>query len=116
MSRCPYCARELPGFETLCQQCFEAGYERVADPRPWWQRRELWHRPRLTLNILYIFLFIFGYTLLRRQLTFYHRPTVRNSAVFALAYALIVAFIESTRRTPGIGSKQKRAPENFRRL
>ena len=38
MSRCPYCRRELPGMETLCDQCFRAGYERVTHPRPWWHR------------------------------------------------------------------------------
>jgi len=46
----------------MCQQCFEKEYDRVAHPKPWWQR----HRPRLTLRSLYAFLFVFvyGYILL----------------------------------------------------
>jgi len=38
MSRCPCCRRELPGVETLCDQCFRAGYDRVTHPQPWWHR------------------------------------------------------------------------------
>ena len=111
MSRCPYCDGELTGFETICKKCFEAGYDRVTDSRPWWQRRELWHRPRLTLNILFLFLFAFGYAFLRSQLRFYHRPAIKYSAVFALVAALVIALVESTRRTTLPGHKTKKAPE-----
>ena len=99
MSRCPYCDCELTGLETLCQNCFDKGYEQVRHPKPWWQRRELWHRPRLTWNILYIFLFAFGFVFLREQMRIYHRWTIKGSALFAFVFALIFAFVESTRKT-----------------
>ena len=105
MSRCPYCRRELSGLETLCQSCFAKGYEQVLHPKPWWQRRELWHRPRVTWNIFYGFLLVFGYGFLRLQIGLFHRWTIKNSALFALVFALIVAFVESTRKNPSTGTK-----------
>lgn len=116
MSRCPYCESELPGFETVCQKCFEAGYDRVTDTRPWWQRRELWHRPRLTLSILYMFLFGFAFLFVNFLLdahVFHTAPTrdIKALALASFVIALIIALIESTRRKPSKDPKQKKAPE-----
>jgi hypothetical protein len=122
MSRCPYCDRELPGFETLCQQCFEAGYEQVAHPKTWWQRRQFWRQwPRLTLDIFYIFVFVllllWGHSLFHTRLLRYHRLSVLDSPWMWLAWASIAALMESTRKDSGEDSgRKKRAPGNFRRL
>ncbi len=106
MSRCPYCDRELPGFETLCQQCFEAGYEQVAHPKSWWQRRQFWRQwPRLTREILYIFVFVllllWGHSFLHTRLLRYHRLSVMDSPLMWLAWASIAALMESTRKDSG---------------
>jgi multisubunit Na+/H+ antiporter MnhC subunit len=79
MSRCPYCHRELPGFETLCQRCFEAQYSQVATP--WWQRRQLWHPPMLTPDLLQLFVFAFVYTLLVFGINAYNRLTLIGLAL-----------------------------------
>ena len=99
MSRCPYCNRELPGFDTLCQECFDAGYEQVAHPMSWWERRKYWRQwPKLTRDIFSIFLFIFGYAFVRFRFTTYRPPTTKNTLIIALACAFIAALIASTRR------------------
>ena len=54
MSRCPYCRRELPGFETVCQRCFEAGYEHVAHSKSKWQSRQLWREIPTGLTASYL--------------------------------------------------------------
>jgi hypothetical protein len=107
MSRCPYCDRELPGFETLCQECFEAGYEQVGHPKSFWQRRDLLRQwPKLTPNAVYFFLFVFlilwGHSLLHiRILDRYHRVSILDSPFVWLAYALVIALLESTRKDSG---------------
>lgn len=116
MSRCPYCESELPGFETVCQSCFEAGYDRVTDTRPWWQRRELWHRPRLTREILHGFLFLFAvcfviFFVRYRMFPIYLHLTIKHITVLSLVLAATTALIESTRRKPSKDPKQKKAPE-----
>lgn len=116
MSRCPHCHRELPGFETVCQKCFEAGYDRVTDPRPWWQRRELWHRPRLTLSLVCLFLFGFVYLFVQffADTHLFHLTgpqPIKRIALTSLVGALLVALVESTRRKPRKDRKQKKAPE-----
>src|SRR5579859_1255374 len=81
MSRCPYCRRELPGFETLCQRCFEKGYERVAHPKPWWRR------PRLTHHSFFTFLFVFVYTYIIFAINRENHPTMTGLVFLALIIA-----------------------------
>jgi hypothetical protein len=33
MSQCPYCERDLAGFQTLCSKCFEARYSELGRPK-----------------------------------------------------------------------------------
>lgn len=113
MSRCPYCGRELPGFETLCQECFEAGYEQVAHPKSWWQRRQFWRQwPRLTRDVLYVFvlvlLFLWGHSFLHIRLFRYHRLSILDSPLMWLAWALISALMESTRKESSKESERKK--------
>jgi hypothetical protein len=97
MSRCPYCHRELPGLETLCQQCFEKGYEQVAHPRPWWQR----HRPRLTLHSLYAFLFVFAYGYIVFGISRDHHPTMTGLVLFASILAGFIVLIDFSTKDSG---------------
>jgi hypothetical protein len=89
MSRCPYCRRQLPGFETLCQQCFEAGYDRVTHPRPWWQRFHL------TSRSLYTFFFGFVYGCLTFSINRDHPLTTTSLASLALLLAAFITIIAS---------------------
>lgn len=94
MSRCPYCRHELPGLETICQKCFEAGYEQIVHPRPWWKR----HRLRLTHGSLYAFLFIFGYVYLLNRIDRDHHPAIMVLALLASILAAFVVLIDIAMR------------------
>jgi quinol-cytochrome oxidoreductase complex cytochrome b subunit len=102
MPRCPYCRRDLPVFETICQQCLEAGYERVAHPTPWWRRL------RLTSG-LYSFLFVFIYSYLIAQINRDHHPTIEGFVLLAFIVAAFLILIEVAMRNPG----ESRAPRRF---
>jgi hypothetical protein len=92
MSRCPYCRRELPGFETLCQNCFAAGYDRVVHPIPWWRR------PRLTYNSLYVFVFVFIYVYILLWTNRDHHPTMVGLVFLALILAAGLILIRDSRK------------------
>ena len=85
MSKCPYCRTELPGLQTLCQECWEKRSASPDPPRPWPPRS----LPRLTKGNIFGFLFVFGYAFLRWRFTSYHPPTTLNSALIALVFASI---------------------------
>jgi hypothetical protein len=87
MTRCPYCHRELPGFDTICQQCFEAGYERIAHPKPWSQQLRL-------KDSSYVFLFVFAYAYIIFQVNRDHHPTMMGLAALALVSAAPLVLIE----------------------
>ena len=111
MSHCQYCRRELPGLVTLCDSCYGAAYDRVVHPETWWLRRKFWHRPRLTRRVVYVFLLFFAFAVLRGRAgfawgTFDGRLTITNSDRVALVVALVVAFVESTRKDPSRDSKK----------
>ena len=95
MSRCPYCDRELPGFETLCQQCFEAGCDRVVHPKPWWQRL------RPTRDSLYAFLFVFGYVYLLGRIDRDHQPGTAALAILAFLLAAFIVVVGRATRDQG---------------
>lgn len=93
MSRCVYCRRRLSGFETLCQECLEAGYDRLVHPKPWWHRL----RPHLTRGNLFGFslLFVFSFLLFRFDFPYFHirhMKTTQTSAVIATAIACAAFF------------------------
>jgi hypothetical protein len=111
MSECPYCHCTLPGLESICKNCFDAGYEQVLHPTAWWQRRQLWHRPRLSRNSVFAFLFVFIVMFLRIRFSWVISRSTKASALAALAFASISALIESTRRPRP--SAQKKTPEKF---
>jgi hypothetical protein len=98
MSQCPYCRRELPGFESVCKNCFDAGYEQVLHPKPWWQRRQLWHRPRLSRNCVFVFLMVFTFMFLDIRVDWVFPHTNKEATLWALAAASVSALVESTRR------------------
>jgi hypothetical protein len=99
VSQCPYCRRELPGFETLCQDCFEAGYDQVLHPIPWWRRM------RLTYNSLYVFLFVFFYVLITTSVNRDHHPTMVGLVFLALtvtAGMILISFVLGDFRKPKV--------------
>ena len=97
MSRCPYCHRELPGLETLCQECFEKGYERIWHPKPWWQR----HRLRLTHHSLYAFLFGFTYAYVVFGINRDHHPTMTGLVLLASIFAAFFILIDIALKDSG---------------
>jgi hypothetical protein len=92
MSRCCYCQRELPGLETLCQACFDAGYDRVVHPKPWWQRVQL--RPRFTrANVIGFFVSLaLAFVLLRFDFPYFRAHRMWNTGPSALLSILIASF------------------------
>jgi len=84
MSRCPYCRRELAGVETLCDQCFRAGYDRVTHPQPWWHRL----RPRFTRGNFAAFsaFFVLGFAIWR-----FNFPLFRARRMHSTDTSLILA-------------------------
>ncbi len=89
MSRCSYCRCELPGLETLCQQCFEAGCDRIAHPKQWWQRFQL--RPQFTRDnfIGFSLLFTVSFASLRFDFPYFHARHMWNTETSALIATLI---------------------------
>jgi hypothetical protein len=89
MSLCPYCRRELPGLETLCQQCFEAEYDRQAHPKPWWQRFHM--RPQFTRDnfIGFFLLFTFAFASFRFDFPYFHARHMRTTESSTLISTLI---------------------------
>jgi hypothetical protein len=89
MSRCQCCRREVPGLITLCDQCFEAGYDRVTHPMPWGQR----YRLRLSYGSLGLFVFTFSYIYVQSGIDRDHQPptTVLVSIAFIFAASLFFA-------------------------
>jgi di/tricarboxylate transporter len=88
----------------------ETRYDQIARRESWWQGRKLWHRPRLTRNVVLAFLIFLVIALLRGRTSFAYSTfdsdlTIKTSDLIALAVALVVAFIESTRRDPKRTSK-----------
>jgi len=95
MSRCPYCGRELPGFETLCQKCLEEGYDRIVHPMPWWRRM------RFTPDCVYVFLFVFFYGYIVLGINRDHHPTMVDLVLMALtltAGLILIGFVSRDSR------------------
>jgi hypothetical protein len=90
MPRCAYCGRDLPGFETTCQECFEARSESVVHPEPWWHRL----RPRMTRENLLGFgvLFVFSFAMLRFDFPWFH-PVHQRATDTSLAISTVFACI-----------------------
>lgn len=96
MARCPYCRRELPGVETLCDQCFRAGYDRVTHPRPWWHRLQ----PRFSRGNLaaYSALFVIGFAIWRFDFPIFRARRMQStdaSLVFAALMGCAAFFIDA---------------------
>src|SRR5690349_18360046 len=103
MSRCAYCRRELPGLETLCQQCLEKGYDRLAHSKPWWHRL----RPRLTRGNLvgFFILFIFSFALFRFDFPDFrarHMKTTETSSLISSLIACLAFFYESRSKSESV--------------
>jgi hypothetical protein len=88
MSRCQYCRRPVPGLITLCDQCFEAGYDRVTHPMPWWQR----YRLRLSYGSLGLFVSIFSYIYIQSGIDRDHRPPTMVLVLIAFIFAASLFF------------------------
>jgi hypothetical protein len=106
MPRCPYCRRDLPGLETTCQNCFQAGYDRLVHPQSWWQRLGFHPRPRLARNNLFgfCFLLVFFFVRLRFDFPYLHARHMKTTATSLVVSTLIacVAFFYEGKREPGI--------------
>jgi hypothetical protein len=98
VSRCVYCHHELPGSETLCRECFEAGYHRLLHPRPWWRQV----RPRLNRSnaLGFLVLFVFCFILLRFDFPQFHSRHMKTAGASAVIAALIActSFFHEGRR------------------
>jgi drug/metabolite transporter (DMT)-like permease len=93
MSRCQYCRCEVPGLATLCDKCFEAGYDRVVNPKPWRQRID-------TLRGLYVFLFVFCYGVIMLQVNRDLHATMVDIAAIAFVLAALLTVIVIASRDP----------------
>lgn len=91
MPRCHDCQCELPGLESLCQECFKARQCALEHPRPWWQGI----RPRLTFSSLYVFVFVFLYGSVIARIDRDHHRTITDVVCLSaiLAAGLILIFI-----------------------
>jgi len=103
MSHSSYCHRDLPGLETLCQQCFEAGYDHVVHPKSWRQRFQL--RPRFTQDnfIGFLIFFLFFFVMFRFDFPYCHVRhmwTARSSGLFSALMACVAFFYEGRERLP----------------
>ena len=103
MSRCAYCRRELPGLETLCQQCFENGYDGLVHPKPWSYRL----RPRLTRGNLvgFFILFVFSFVLFRFDFPDFrarHMKTTETSSLISILIACVAFFYESKGKSESV--------------
>jgi predicted branched-subunit amino acid permease len=86
MSRCEYCRCEVAGLATLCDKCFEAGYDRVVNPKPWSQRFD-------ALRGLYVFLFVFFYGVIMLQVNRDLHATMIDIAAIAFVLAALLVVI-----------------------
>lgn len=109
MSHCPYCRRELTAFDTICKECYEAGYDRVTHPKPWWKPSWSFRQPRFTLSCLYVFLFTFGYFFV--DFRFFWHSSNNRAVLAASAIALVMAVIESITEDGNPNRKTKKTPE-----
>lgn len=105
MPRCSNCGCDLPGLETLCQQCFEAGYDRLAQPKPWWRRFQL--RPRFTRDNFIGSIFVFTLLFARLRFDFpyshaRHMWTTETSALFSAFFACIAFFYEGRAKSRAV--------------
>jgi hypothetical protein len=109
VSRCSYCHRELPGLETLRQQCFAAQYDQLLYPKPSGQRVQL--RPKFTRDNLigFFLLFTFVFASLRFDLPYFHARHMRTTETSALISILIacLAFFHQG------GGKERVAPSSI---
>jgi hypothetical protein len=95
LSRCPYCGSRPPGFETLCQNCYEERCARISRPKPW--RPTI---PRMSGYNAGIFLFFFAFCFFARRFDFpYFRypMTTPTAALVAFMLAPIVVCCEGKR-------------------
>ena len=107
MSHCSNCRRELPGLETLCQQCYEAQYEQVAYEKPWWRRLHL--QPRFQRYNLTTFCFIFAavFIALRFDFPYFHArhmKTTETSAFISTLIACVAFFLEAKGKSASIAT------------
>ncbi|HTS35359.1 MAG TPA: hypothetical protein VMH04_06790 [Candidatus Solibacter sp.] len=96
MARCQYCRREVPGLITLCDACFEKGYDRVAHPMPWHQRYQL----RLSYGSLGLFVFIFSYIYAQSGIDRDHQPPIMVLVLIAFVFAASLFFAALLTRDP----------------
>ena len=90
MSRCMDCRRELPGFESLCQECYELRQYELEHPKPWWPI----FQPRFARGNVYGYCLAFIYGFVRFRFDFplcdahYMWTTESSIAVSALLSCL----------------------------
>ncbi len=95
MSRCSYCRCELPGLETVCDRCFQAGYDRLTHPQPWWRRLH----PRFARANLAGFsvLFLIAFAIWRFDLPLFRISRMKStdtSLIVAALFACIAFFVD----------------------
>lgn len=110
MSRCSYCRCELPGLESLCGQCFLAGYDRVLHPEPWWQRVRLRFERRNFL--VFCFLFLFSFAIFRFDFPIFRTDRISSSSTgTSAAVATLVGCIAFFRDLKDKGGARRTGAE-----
>jgi heme A synthase len=93
MSRCSQCGSALPAFESLCPQCYEERYSRIAQRKTW---RETFSSRFTAVNGLH-FLGAFALAFVLGRTAFFHIYSYpmapKPATVTALLVALFVAVI-----------------------
>jgi len=103
MSQCPDCGCDLPGFQTLCEKCYEARYTVMGQPR-----RSKSFRERLTRDNVIFFLVTFVFVFLEFRFDTrrwvppftgtYHTMPTKTAALTASVLASLAFYVESGRR------------------
>jgi hypothetical protein len=102
MPRCQYCRCQLPGFETLCQKCFEGRSYQLFHPAPWWHFRWYlpprwqWRRPRFKRVSVYLFLFWFALGFFDFRFGFFHPMAMKRALLIAFVLAALGALLGSS--------------------
>ena len=94
MPRCSSCNREIPGFQTLCQKCYDTEYARISHPRGPKTLRE-----RLTRRSVLFALFIYAYSFVVFRTAEFHLYThpmpTKTAALSAVLFASLAFYVES---------------------
>jgi hypothetical protein len=95
MPRCSSCHSEIPGFQTLCQKCYDTEYARISHRRgPKTLRERLTRRSALFAVFIYAYAFVVFRTA-EFHLNTHPMPT-KTAALSALLFASFAFYLKSS--------------------